>query len=105
MRCSTQPLRVVDLFCGAGGMSLGFHAAGFRIVGGADSDELAASSFRANFSILQHDCPPEVYGGPAGDLNQLDFESLGRRLGPDVLIGGPPCQAYSRIGRAKPCAS
>ena len=44
---------VVDLFCGAGGFSLGFHAAGCRILAAADVDAVAAETFSANFTRLQ----------------------------------------------------
>jgi DNA (cytosine-5)-methyltransferase 1 len=98
---ASEQLTVFDLFCGAGGMSLGFHAAGFRIVGAADFDERAGQTFQTNFSILQPDAPPEVFFGARGDVQQMDLSAIGNRLAPDVLIGGPPCQAFSRVGRAK----
>jgi DNA (cytosine-5)-methyltransferase 1 len=90
--------KVVDLFCGAGGFSLGFQKAGFQIVAGVDRDELSGETFLRNFSELQPTSPPLVFAGDAGDLTAFDFEQL---PAPDVLIGGPPCQAYSRAGRAK----
>lgn len=96
----TRPT-VVDLFCGAGGFSLGFSAAGCDIIAGVDSDEASANTFRENFTILQQDSPPRVYGGKdEGNLEDLDFKHITDRS-PDILIGGPPCQGFSRIGRAK----
>jgi DNA (cytosine-5)-methyltransferase 1 len=89
---------VVDLFCGAGGFSLGFQKAGFRIIAGVDHDELSGETYSRNFSELQPTSPPLVFAGDAGDLTTFDFSQI---PAPDVLIGGPPCQAWSRAGRAK----
>jgi len=92
----------VDLFSGAGGLSLGFHAAGFEIVAALDIDELCGKTFHENFSRLQRHAPPLVLAGPEkGDVSGVDLGSLGRQFEPDVLLGGPPCQGFSRVGRAK----
>ena len=94
-----RPPLVVDLFCGAGGFSLGFHAAGCRILGAADADAMSAETYRRNFSLLQPGHPPHV---PAdADLERLDLDVLVGDGCPDIVIGGPPCQAFSRLGRAK----
>lgn len=93
---------VIDLFCGAGGFSLGFHAAGCRIVAAADSDQPAGLSFAANFDRLQPEAPPRVLGGEEGRLTEQRIDRLLETEDPpDILIGGPPCQGFSRIGRAK----
>ncbi len=91
---------VVDLFCGAGGFSLGFSAAGCRIIAGVDVDESSTSTFARNFSALQPGRPPVVLGGDEGNLERIDFAHIVGEP-PDILIGGPPCQGFSRIGRAK----
>jgi DNA (cytosine-5)-methyltransferase 1 len=91
---------VVDLFCGAGGFSLGFSAAGCQIISGVDVDEASAATFRENFTKLQPDAPPRVFGGDEGNLEELDLAHIADET-PDILIGGPPCQGFSRIGRAK----
>src|SRR5688500_8376707 len=90
---------VVDLFCGAGGFSLGFHAAGGRILAAADADVLASETFRRNFALLQPGHAPFVPEN--GDLEEIDLDSLVGDQRPDIVIGGPPCQAFSRLGRAK----
>ncbi len=98
------PPLVVDLFCGAGGFALGFHAAGCRILAAVDADAQAAQSFRRNFGLLQPEHPPRVLGAEEdGDLDRPDFnlDSLVGAGRPDIVIGGPPCQAFSRLGRAK----
>jgi len=89
---------VVDLFSGAGGFSLGFHAAGCIIRAGVDVDGMAVKTFARNFTRLQPDCPPRV---TVGDIERLPLGSLVGDERPDILIGGPPCQGFSRVGRAK----
>ncbi len=91
---------VVDLFCGAGGFSLGFAAAGFRIVLGVDHEPVAGETFKKNLGAIQPHEPPQVRAGRDGDLEDLDLQDL-QCTAPDVLIGGPPCQGFSRVGRAK----
>jgi DNA (cytosine-5)-methyltransferase 1 len=102
----TRP-RVLDLFAGCGGLSLGFQAAGCEIVAAVESDELAARSHALNFSKGQ---PPQVieHHGKPRDITAIDPEELVAdfQLGPaseavDIIVGGPPCQAYARVGRAK----
>lgn len=84
-------ITAVDLFAGAGGLSVGFREAGFNILAANDFDEDAAASF-----ILNH---PETtfVPGPIQEISADQFllaASMPRgRL--DVLIGGPPCQAFS----------
>lgn len=98
---TSRPATVIDLFAGAGGLSLGFAAAGCRILAAVDVDELAARTFTENFRKLQPEDPPTVLGGDEGDLEDLDLERVHEGPAPDFLIGGPPCQGFSRIGRAK----
>lgn len=100
--------RVLDLFSGCGGMSVGFLRAGFEIVAGIDRDLEAVASHTANFhagadsSLLSRVCIPR-------DLEVKEPEDLLAELGCaepperaiDVVVGGPPCQAYARVGRAK----
>ncbi len=98
----------MDLFAGCGGISLGFLTAGFQPVGSVEIDSHAALSHGVNFG-------PHYLGGDgpehyvARDVNAEDpadvFADIGLS-GPvddqvDVLVGGPPCQAFARVGRAK----
>ncbi|WP_338415777.1 DNA cytosine methyltransferase [uncultured Sphaerotilus sp.] len=94
--------RVLDLFAGCGGISLGFSAAGFTIAGAVEFDPDAAASHGRNF-----------HGGnavhsQARDITKTNPDQLAKDLqvGPtaaafDVLVGGPPCQAFARVGRPK----
>lgn len=88
-----QPLRVVDLFAGCGGFSAGFSmAGGFDIVAGNDIDEDCLAAFSRNHPGAQ--CWPGSIAGLNAD-QLLDSLSLARgEL--EVLIGGPPCQGFSR---------
>jgi DNA (cytosine-5)-methyltransferase 1 len=99
--------RVLDLFAGCGGLSLGFQAAGCEIVAAIETDELAARSHAINFFKT---CPDQVIVRHAQprDVATVEPEELVQqfRLGRadeavDIIIGGPPCQAYARVGRAK----
>jgi len=98
---SAQPPTVIDLFSGAGGFSLGFNAAGCRILAAVDIDEAAGRTFKANFDVLQPEHPPAVLAGDEGNIEEVDLKSLAGRRAPDILIGGPPCQGFSRVGRGK----
>jgi DNA (cytosine-5)-methyltransferase 1 len=94
--------RVLDLFAGCGGLSLGFHAAGFEIAGAIEFDAHAAASHGANFH------PGDPRHARARDITQLTPEALVAELelgdvasSVDVIVGGPPCQAFARVGRSK----
>ncbi len=92
--------RIVDLFAGAGGFSLGFHAAGATILAAVDVNESAGSTLAANFAGLQPAAPPRLFTGDEGNLEDLDLTQIADEP-PDILVGGPPCQGFSRVGRAK----
>lgn len=82
-------MSVLDLFCGAGGFTAGFHAAGgFATVRAVELDPVAAASFTASFG------EDIVRVTPISDwLEDPDIPDI------DVVIGGPPCQGFSTLGR------
>lgn len=86
---------VLDLFAGAGGLSSGFQDAGFFIAAGVDLEPWAAMSHAYNF----------LSKNLVRDISEItDPERFIRDLGlprVDVIIGGPPCQGFARIGRGK----
>jgi DNA (cytosine-5)-methyltransferase 1 len=94
--------RVLDLFAGCGGISLGFEAAGFEMRGAVEFDPDAARSHGLNF----HAGAPEH--SEAIDITKTSPAELCMKLGLgavtdafDVVVGGPPCQAFARVGRSK----
>lgn len=100
--------RVLDLFSGCGGLSLGFHRAGFKIVGGVDADPEAAATHAVNFHGAPVPGSRASCAGYARDIRDLEPEELISELNAgavdravDVVVGGPPCQAYARVGRSK----
>lgn len=86
---------VLDLFCGAGGMSHGFERAGFAVGAGIDADAVASETFAANH--LAPALPLDLTG--VADPRRLCDDLGVPRV--DVLIGGPPCQGFSQVGLAK----
>jgi DNA (cytosine-5)-methyltransferase 1 len=99
--------RVLDLFAGCGGLSLGFQAAGCEIIAAMETDELAALSHAVNLFKGHSDEVMQRHGRPR-DVTVVEPDELAEdfRLGDassafDIIIGGPPCQAYARVGRAK----
>lgn len=92
---TARPLRALDLFAGAGGLSRGFEWAGAgRVVGAVEIDEAAADTFRANHPDAR------VW---TEDIRKVDPLAVGRELGPiDVVLGGPMCQGVSQRGPRDP---
>jgi len=98
-------LSVVDLFSGCGGLSLGFAWAGFDVAAAIEHDPLAAATHHRNFDPAAWKIPGGIQDSCAQDVLTVDPEKLlEEKLGgrhPDVIVGGPPCQAFARVGRAK----
>ncbi|AGW13799.1 DNA cytosine methyltransferase [Megalodesulfovibrio gigas] len=99
--------RVLDLFAGCGGISLGFHAAGYALCAAIEMDPVAAASHALNF-FPHHDEAGRnrharsrdiVLTEPYPFLQELGFAEPEAAI--DVIVGGPPCQAFARVGRAK----
>lgn len=88
--------KVMDLFCGAGGLSRGFLDAGFDVVMGVDFDEAALKTFEHNHGDTK-----------AFKLDLFDHDNIKvikdyldkHHLKIDVLVGGPPCQGFSLAGK------
>ena len=83
---------IVDLFAGAGGMTLGFEKAGFSTVSAVEFNKIFAATYSANFSsvnMVQKDITK---------LSDDEINGLSRGKKIDVVIGGPPCQGFSIAG-------
>lgn len=103
------PPRVVDLFAGCGGLSLGTLLAGCEQVGAVELDPVAARSHALNFTAGTSPEVSRAHGIPRDitKTNPLRFvrdvrpDATDPRREVDLLVGGPPCQAFARVGRAK----
>ncbi|MFJ9915221.1 DNA cytosine methyltransferase [Actinacidiphila glaucinigra] len=95
---ASPQIRVLDLFSGAGGFAAGFHAyttadgeRPFVTAAAVEFDKAAASTYAANF--------PEAHVH-AGDIADFDPEEYKGKI--DVIVGGPPCQGFSGLGKEDP---
>lgn len=86
----SRGLRVADLFSGAGGLSEGFRQAGYRIAAGTDADPDACATYALNFPDART---------VGGDIREpaVRREVLAAAAGVGVVVGGPPCQAFSQM--------
>ncbi|HVM34107.1 MAG TPA: DNA cytosine methyltransferase [Actinomycetota bacterium] len=90
-RSNTRPTKtLIDLFAGAGGLTLGFTQAGFEPILAVEIDPWAARTYKANFGAHVLDHPIET-------VDQFPAAHL--------VIGGPPCQGFSPLGRDRDDAS
>jgi DNA (cytosine-5)-methyltransferase 1 len=87
--------RAIDLFCGAGGLSLGLRDAGFSVLVGADADPWAVQTHTGNLGGLGY---VGDLSDPADLLEQLDGWGIDHV---ELVAGGVPCQPFSRAGRSK----
>ena len=99
----SRPFTFIDLFAGCGGLSEGFYRKGFKALAHVEINKFACETLRkrmeyygyrdANDAVVEYDITaPDI-------LNKID--AVVRDVKVDVIIGGPPCQAYSTAGRAR----
>ena len=95
-----KELTCVDLFCGAGGITLGFKNAGVRPLVSSDINEDAAKTHQYNFPEI-----PFVKGDLTDEKNKKEILNIVKaELGEkaiDILVGGPPCQGFSIFGKRR----
>lgn len=86
--------KFLDLFCGCGGLSLGFQMAGFQPVAGIDFKESAIETYKLNFRASKGIC---------ADILTMDkqeiIDNIGNLNDIDIIIGGPPCQGFSNANK------
>jgi len=85
----------IDLFCGAGGLSLGFERAGFKCVGAIDISKACINTHKLNFP----DCV-----SISSDISMIKPIEFNKKIGKkkiELIVGGPPCPTFSTIGHAK----
>lgn len=90
---------VVDLFSGCGGMSLGFQKAGFKITHGIELSSEAVKTLSYNMNWRFGNNASHI----VGDITKLKSNIFKDKIGKNgcIVIGGPPCQAYSKAGKGK----
>ena len=84
-------LKILDLFSGCGGLSLGFKMAGYQIIGAIDKDKDSIETFKKNFKkgiFLNEDI---------NFFKNKDINTFFKKI--DIIIGGPPCQGFSSANR------
>lgn len=88
----TKPI-FIDLFAGAGGLSIGLEESGFKMVAATDWDHWSCETLRVNH--------PDAFIYE-GDIEKINPREFAKKLGTknvDLIVGGPPCQGFSQLGK------
>ena len=87
-------MKVIDLFAGCGGLSLGFEKAGFEVVAACEWWDAALACYKENFT----------HPALKVDLSDVDNAvEVIKGYSPEMIIGGPPCQDFSHAGKRIDC--
>jgi DNA (cytosine-5)-methyltransferase 1 len=87
-------VRALSLFSGAGGLDVGFHAAGFRTHLAIEMDKIACETLKKNTDYA----PRNVWQKPIEEIADDELLACVGQRDIDVVIGGPPCQPFSKSG-------
>ncbi len=85
-------MNYIDLFSGAGGMTLGFEQAGFNNIFSLDKESSFCETYKSNFpthNLIEKDI---------SNFSNKEIKDLVKNMSIDVVIGGPPCQGFSMAG-------
>ena len=103
MKLAKKKYTFIDLFAGCGGLSEGFYRQGFKALAHVEIDHWACETLRTRMKfygykdydkeVIEHDITSDDI------LERIDNVVNGRTV--DIIIGGPPCQAYSTAGRVR----
>ncbi len=91
-----KKIKFIDIFCGAGGLSCGLEQAGMRCILGIDHDKSAIETFALNH---QH---ANTFCGNIEELTTKKLKELLNKQEVDLIVGGPPCQGFSTVGKGDP---
>ena len=95
MKSQTKSFTFIDLFSGCGGLSHGLEMAGHRCLLGVDANKEAIQTFAAN----HHEAA--LYLGDIKKLSDKKLRELIGRDSVDMVVGGPPCQGFSTVGKGE----
>ncbi|MFY7993340.1 MAG: DNA cytosine methyltransferase [Bacteriovoracaceae bacterium] len=95
MKTTSSSFKFIDLFSGCGGLSHGLELAGHKCLLGVDADKYAIESFGHNHKHAQ------TYLGDIKKLSEAKLKSLLKNQTIDMVVGGPPCQGFSTVGRGQ----
>ena len=84
--------KIIDLFCGCGGLSLGFEKAGFEVAYAIDMWSKAIDTYNYNHKKKVAECK-DIH-----ELTDEKIKELNKKNDVIGIIGGPPCQGYSKVG-------
>jgi DNA (cytosine-5)-methyltransferase 1 len=90
LRASASPPKAIDLFCGAGGLSLGLSRAGFEVIASVDNDPHGLATFETNHPSTR---------ALLADIREIKGRDLTSGAAIDLLAGGPCCQGFSTHGK------
>jgi len=98
---ASKRLRAIDLFAGAGGLSLGLELAGIDVVGSVEYCPKAVTTYKHNFPGHVAICR-DITGFSPQEMEEMLIREKKLSKGDiDLIAGGPPCPGFSNIGRSK----